>query len=160
MANFRDSNGNEWTIHLDGPAIMAVRLETDPEFLKGDPNETIERMRVDLVLLCEVVHALCKKQIAERGMTDEQFYKGVIGDTIDVATDALLKAVLDFIPSHTRSIVETCAAQNAKIREMATAKAIAAINDNRLLKQIEMDLEAEIAEQIKAATTRLRTASN
>lgn len=160
MASFQDKNGNEWSIHLDGPSIIAVRMDADPEFLKGDPVETIERLRVDLVLLCEVVHALCKKQIAEKGMTDEQFYKGVIGDTIDTATDALLKAVLDFIPAHTRNIVATCAAQNAKIREMATAKAIEAINDADLLKQVELDLEAEIAAQIKAARTRLTIATN
>jgi hypothetical protein len=160
MATFKDSESREWVIKLDAPTILSVRATADPEFLKGEAIETIERLRDDSVTLCVVVYALCKTQIADRKMTDEEFYKSVIGDAIDAATDALLDAILAFTPSRTRQMLETCAAKNNQVRKLAITEAMQAINDPATMERVENALKAEIEESIKRAVTRPSSATN
>lgn len=159
MATFKDNSQRDWTIYLDAPGIVAVREVADPEFMRGDPVDTIERLREDPLSLCETIRALCKDQIDERKMTEKEFYRGVIGDAISDAADALVKAIVNFTPSHTRKMLETCAAKNEAARNVAMERAIKAIEDPNLMIQFEKALDKEIEDQIERALTRLSSAT-
>ncbi len=135
---FKDNKGVEWDITLDAPSIKRVRSECDPRFMLGDEGEdnTYTRMLADPALLCEVVFILCAKQRQLRGCSEEDFYLNVIGNAIDDATAALLKAILSFTPRRTRELLETFAATHDRVQQAGTAKILQRIS--------EADLEGKI----------------
>lgn len=156
MPSFKDAKDREWELKIDAPAIMAIRDDCDPDFLRNDfdegVNNSYDRMLNDPVLLCRVVYHLTAKQRRERDITEEDFYMQVIGETIDAATEAMLKAILAFIPRRTGKLLETFAKQD-QLRQQAATKAAAKMNDP----EMEKKLMAIIENEMGAATEKLLT---
>jgi len=159
VANFKDNNGGEWSVKLDAPTILDIRAAGDPDFLKGDPTETIARLEADPVLLCGVIWVLCKKQATERSMSQEQFYSNLVGDAIESASNAFLDALLFFTPSRDRELMEVRAAKNKAILAKAREKALAKISDPALetaiLAEIDAKLDAAIGQMLSSSATNL-----
>lgn len=107
MPNFRDNKDREWELFIDAPAAMKLRNDCDPKFLLNDgaDDNTYTRLATDPVLLCRVVYLLCDKQRKQREVTDEDFYREVLGKAIDLATEAMLEAIVNFTPARTREIL-------------------------------------------------------
>jgi len=161
MATFKDSQDREWTIAIDAPTIMAIREDCDANFLQHDSEEdnTYNRMLEDPVLLCRVIFLLCKVERESRGVSEETFYLGVIGDAIDRATDALLKAIVNFTPRRTRVLLEMFASQE-KIRQTAIEKAATRINSPELAAEISEKLAAKADAEIEKVLTQLKSATS
>ena len=163
MAEFIDNKVRKWQVAIDAPTILMLRKEADPDFMLGDTAEsnTYKRLEADPVLLCRVVFLLCQKQLTERDVSEEDFYKEVIGNAIEKATKAILEAILDFTPRQTtRDVLRTSAAVDDQIREVAAQKAIAKINDPELRKQAEAIIESELDSVVKNALTQLGSATS
>lgn len=125
MSQFTDKAGREWRLAIDAPSIMAVRKDYDADFMRGDPpTDTFDRLSEDPVVLCGAAYVLCRKQIAERQLTQEQFYLEVLadGETIQKATAAVKDAILDFTQPRSRELLSVTAAKNAKFRELAISQ--------------------------------------
>ncbi len=150
MPTFKDNKNREWEIAIDAPSILRIREECDPQFLLDDTeeNNTYIRMQMDPVLLCRVIYLLCQKQIDERNVAEESFYKEVIGDAIDGATKALLGAIANFTPGSTRKLLEAVAQKSEQVQQQAAELALARISDpeweKRILQQMEEQLDAVI----------------
>jgi hypothetical protein len=110
---------------------MAVREECDPRFMIGDDqaDNTYTRLLADPALLCRVIFVLCDKQRMERGVSEEAFYLGVIGDAIDAATTALIQAIVTFTPGRTRQLLEASIARSERLQQAVVAKAMEKIDD-------------------------------
>lgn len=144
MAVFKDCKSREWIIELDGPKLHQVRRDADDRFLIGEPIETLARLEADPATLCLAIRSLCLKHTMERGVTDEDFYAGLKGDALDAATEALLDAVLNFIPSRQREKLLAGATKNRAIQDRLTARAIQAINDPQLEEAIVAKVELQL----------------
>ena len=161
MASFKGNTGQEWAVAIDGPTIMRIRQELDPKFLKDDHEEdnTYARLDSDPALLCMVMYALCEEQCKERGFTDKQFYTQLVGDAIADATEALLKAILFFIPSQSREILKAAAEKRDRILQAGRSKILAVVNDPELETAVMASLESQLDETIQNLLTQRKTAT-
>lgn len=155
MASFKDAAGREWLLKITAPVILQVRAECDPDFLleKGDQENTYDRLRRDPVLLCRVMYVLCSKQRLENGLSEEQFYLGIIGDAIDEATRALHEAIQFFIPRRSRELAQAIAAKTEKMADLTTAQILQRINDANL----EASIVAMVNEKMDEALAKILT---
>lgn len=164
MATFKDAQDREWKVALeDARQIQRIREECDPDFLKNDfangaDDNTFARLQSDPVLLCRVIFLLCEKQRVERGISEEGFYLGVIGDAIESATNALLAAIKAFYPRRIRELLEVFADQDI-LRQQAVEKAAARISDPELRAEIQQAMENQIDLGFKTLMTQLSSAT-
>lgn len=153
MATFKDAKDREWDVRIDAPAIIAVRDECDPKFMQDTKDEnTYTRLAGDPVLLCRVIFVLCGEQRATKNVSEADFYASLAGDAIDAATDALLKAIVSFTPKRSRELLEVSAAKTAKIRQIATDRALAKISEPELEEKLLTMIDAEIDRLLAGVT--------
>ena len=164
MASFQDNEKRDWTIAIDALVIERIREDCDARFLLGDTEQhnTADRLRDDPALLCRVLYLLCDRQREKREISHEDFYMEVLGngDTIEAATEALIKAIANFTPPRMRAFLLAAADKQTKIERLAIDRAMAKINDEtfetRLLKALDTRLDAEI----EKAMTQLESAGD
>lgn len=130
MPSFVDNKERTWDILIDAPSAMKIRNDCDPKFLLNDGAEdnTYTRLATDPVLLCRVVFLLCDKQRKEREVSEEDFYLQVMGNAIDLATEAMLAAIVNFTPARTREILQSVAKLTA-IQAKAVSMALGRVSD-------------------------------
>jgi hypothetical protein len=116
MATFNDDTGREWEMTIDRQSIATIRKQCDPLFLldSEDTDNTYSRMMADPVLLCRVIYLLCTKQRKDRKVSEKTFYLDVLGPAIDQATEAMLDAILSFLPKQTRELMEAVATRERR----------------------------------------------
>jgi len=157
MAKFKDNEDREWNIRIDAPAIMQIREDCDSQFLfdDGEKQNTYQRLQSDPVLLCRVIFLLCAKQRSDRGITEEEFYFSVIGDAIDSATEAILKAIVFFTPKRTRELLSAVAKRTERMQDQAIRMALEKINDPAIEEKLMAGLKEAIDADIESRLTRL-----
>lgn len=104
---FKDSKGREWQIAITVNTVKHARDRVNLDLLKiMDRGErVIERLGEDPVLLCNVLFVLVEEEAGKRGVTDVEFGESLIGDAIADATDALVRAIIDFFPQPRRGLL-------------------------------------------------------
>lgn len=103
---FTDSVGRQWVLDVNCTSIGQVRATAGVDLLTvlDDKGALFGRLATDPILLCGVLWALCKDQAAAVGVSPEDFGRGLRGDVIDAAVDALIEEVVDFSPGQTRRL--------------------------------------------------------
>jgi hypothetical protein len=99
MATFTDEAGREWNLRLDYSAVRQIRksLGVDLIDLKGQ-GAAFARMADDLELLVNVLYLALADQCAAKGITDEEFGRGLAGEAFQEAANALQEAAISFLP--------------------------------------------------------------
>lgn len=145
MSKFADQQNTEWDISLDAYEIMRVREQADPQFLLNDNEQsnTADRLREDPTMLCRVLYVLCEEQRKQRAIDERTFYKNVIGGAIDRATDALIEAIVFFIPQRTKTLYEIVNKQE-EVRQTAIERAATLVRDPATMANINARIDAEI----------------
>lgn len=159
MATFK-ANGKDWIVAIDAPTIRRIRDLFDGLDLVGLDGKAYQMMVDDPTLLVDVLWVLCAKQAEGHKMSDEDFGRMLVGESLDHAAKAMKEAILDFSPSQTRALLTALADKNAAIREAGMRKAIEKINDPALQERAIAALEADMDEAIAKAMTRLSSATN
>lgn len=147
---FADNQGRTWIVSIDVGAIKRVRALASVNLLEVVETDLIGRLSSDPILLCDVIYAVCKPQADRDGVTDEDFGRAMAGDTITLATTALLEGLVMFFPEPQRRLLQTAAAKY-KAMETRAMEIVQAKLD-------EIDTETAI-EDLKTALAR-RNASN
>ena len=107
MKTFSDTAGRTWTITVNVDAIKRARSLCEVDLLELTDGKLIEKLIRDPILLCDVVYAVCKPQLDEQSITDEEFGRAMAGDAIEHATTALLEEVVNFSPNlRDRQVIE------------------------------------------------------
>ena len=98
MRSFKDINGKDWEIAHTVTSAKRVRDLLGLDLLQPEAGEppNITRLGTDEILLCDVIYVLCKNQADERGISDEDFGKGLGGAAILAAQTALYEELIDF----------------------------------------------------------------
>jgi len=97
MRTFTDSAGRVWQVAVNVTAIEEVKAEADVDLLElveGGP--LLERLMRNPVVLCRVLYALCKGQMEAKGVSAEEFGRGMAGRAITEARQVLLEEIVDF----------------------------------------------------------------
>lgn len=126
MHNFRDALGRDWSLVVNVGTAKKVRTLVKVDLFALYQSEA-QRVFADPCLLVDVLYVLCQEQCKQRGISDEQFGEGLLGDAIEHASSALLEEVADFFPSSRREILRQTLRKSEQIAEQMTQRAQNAI---------------------------------
>jgi len=157
MPVFKDANKREWIVKLDAPKIQSVRSRCNVNLTDFEGN-AYGQMSDDPCLLVNVLWVLCENDAKE--VTQTQFGEALVGNAIDDATAALLEAIKDFFPERKRDLLTAIAAQNQKFEEAGFLKAMAAINDPELERQVLEAMDQRVQTETKKILTQLSSATS
>lgn len=105
MHNFVDNENETWGVHIDPYTARRVRNAVGFDLLATFTAEALSKLADDPALLVDVLYVVCREQADARGVTPEGFGSRLIGDAVESATDALLRALADFFPKWKRAIL-------------------------------------------------------
>ncbi len=152
MIEFRDDEGRPWRLALTIGAALRVRDMVSIDTVEEQPQEdgTINRVRVQVPLdigdvstigqtfqilrsqfvkAGEVLYAILIAQVAEKGLTKEQFLDGLRGDSLESATRALESELADFFPQRLRKMVRLIGAKMDEVSAEMLGRAEAQVNE-------------------------------
>ena len=127
MPTFTDTAGRTWTVTVTVSGIKRVRDLLTVDLLDVANGDLLSRLADDPVLLVDVLYALLKPEADARGVTDEDFGRGLAGGVLDEASSALMKGLLDFFPSAQRARALARMVRKIEEQEAAVAEATAAL---------------------------------
>ncbi len=98
MHRFRDNAGREWLVVVNSWTIKRVRglLDLDLLSLVEDGFSGLGKFLADPIQLVDTLYVICKSEVDERGVTEQQFFEAMAGDAIQAASDAFLAEYTDF----------------------------------------------------------------
>lgn len=95
---FTDEAGREWAVEVNCGTLWRVRDALGVN-LTADLPAVMERLAKDPALLANVLFVVCERQADGRGVSDEEFGRGLRGEAIGRAAGALVAALVEFSPS-------------------------------------------------------------
>jgi hypothetical protein len=132
MRKFQDTRGRTWLLAIHAPAIKRVRALLGVDLMEAAGSGLLTRMGMDVVLLVDVLYALCEPQAREMGVGDVEFGESLDGDAIDAATDAFLDELMGFFRKRPRLLLKRSLERGAQLMEMGLTKAGQALESGRL----------------------------
>jgi len=100
MHCFKDTAGRTWTISIHVSAVKRCRamLGVDLYGLIDAKFQGLGKLLSDPCGLVDVLYVLCKDEADKLGVSDEDFGRGLGGDSLELATTAFLEELTDFFP--------------------------------------------------------------
>ena len=132
---FVDGLNRSWTVTLDFAAAKRVRgavvtLNEDGEEVPfdlidaGQIGVTMQSLRSRYQTLGETIYQIVKPQADQKGLTEEQFLDGCLGDSLDAAADAIETELINFFPKSLREVTKVMFRKNTELRNNALAQAM------------------------------------
>ena len=153
MQTFEDAKGQKWDLEITVGVIKRVRSALDIDLVELDA--AVYKRLDDPVMLVDLLWLICEEQANGRKVSDEDFGRGLAGDPIEHATNALLGAVADFFPGRKRSLMQTMISKTATLQEAATKMAMDKIEDPEMEKTTLAALQRQMDAEVTSALTRL-----
>lgn len=149
MKVFRDRLGRDWKLSVTVGTIKRVRDLCGVNLYQiieiGKTGELdmslIDRLSGDPVLLVDVLYAVCKPDADARGVSDESFAEGIIGDAIEDAVNALLDEITDFFPEAKRRALQKALQATRRFADATKKKLEAVLSDPDLDRRLDSALE-------------------
>ena len=147
MKEFIDSTGRKWVLSLTIDAVkrcrdlLGVNL-LEPE--KGDPP-LLTRIGTDEILFCDLLYCLCKPQLDQAQITDQQFGQSLGGDAILSASNAFYEEMVDFFRKRGRSDRAKAVAKQQEVIDLAV---------RRIERTLDiLDMESQIEKALGSVST-------
>lgn len=112
-----DATGKDWTTSVNVNTVRRVNELTGVLLTDAADTDLVQRLFSDIMLLCDVLYAVCEPQASERGIDSAAFGELLAGETIDKACDSLMRSIVDFFPSGRRDKVNRILAATRKIEQ-------------------------------------------
>lgn len=138
MSSFKDGLGRDWTVSITLGTVKRVRDATGHNLalVLDDKMAGIATLTSDLMEFVNVLWHIVEPQAVAKGVTQEQFLEGILGDSIDAALNAFVDSLADFFPPRQRKILSMTW---AKVQATSTTMA-----DNAVAEIEAMDLSKEM----------------
>lgn len=160
MPKFKDSLEREWDLAIDAPTIQLVRERHQVDLADIGASEQWNRLTTDLVLRVDVLWTVLEEQAKERGINQREFAKGLIGEGLGSATDALLTGIENFFPPDLRSLWRALCQKNKETMKIGITAAIERLNDPHLQKKLQDAMASRMDSELDARLTRLSSATS
>lgn len=98
MTAYTDTLGRTWLVRLDVAALRRVRAVAGLDLLAGR-DDAAAAVSADPLALADALYAACLPQADARGVDRGGFGAGLSGRAIERATEALVTAVADSLPT-------------------------------------------------------------
>jgi len=103
--SWKDADGREWSTAVNIGTVRRVKELTGTLLTDAADTDLIERLNIDVMLLADVLYAVCQPICVERSISSAQFGELLAGTVIDRACASLMQDIVDFFPSGRREIV-------------------------------------------------------
>jgi hypothetical protein len=155
MAQFKDSEGREWSVKVVVDLVEKVReIGVDLVDVTG---QAMKRLANDDVLLVRVMWLICEQQADDQHVTPAQFGAAMFGDALDSAYEALRGALDDFFPRRKRDFWRKMMATDAAQQAAAMEIGLEALNDPATMEKITDAMRVRVKEEVKNALTQLQS---
>lgn len=147
MATWKDNEGRPWRFDVNMWTCREVKRETgwDLPNILNDGMTKLSELVADKDELFSVFLVLVDKQLAERGMSPEDFGEAVAGDALLNAAEAFQEALADFFPNRQRqqlrTLMEKSRAVATALADRADAK-ISSLETSTLIESVLSGLES------------------
>jgi hypothetical protein len=145
MQKFIDRRGRVWIVDIDNTTLRRVKTLTGVRLLDAVDGDLIPQMTQDFLLLGEVLFAVCKPQADKDSVDQEAFESGLSGDCLTEARNALVEALLDFLPEDQRRLLSKAVTHQKMIETRGLAAIEKRLDDPNLVDRIVEDLERKLA---------------
>lgn len=103
MHQFKDIEGDEWTVNVHALALAKVESVLGVSFSEpGEQDGPLMRIIYNPIFAFQVIYLLCEGQAKARGLSDEKFSERLVGDAFSTARQTLLNAIAEFFPDPSR----------------------------------------------------------
>jgi hypothetical protein len=97
MPNFTDALGRTWPLSVSYATCKRIQSQCDINLLDvAQIDQTIGRMRLDNLLVGDIVLCLCSAECTVRGISLDSFQDALDGEALDSASSALLEGLAHF----------------------------------------------------------------
>jgi hypothetical protein len=145
MSKFVDAKNRIWVVDVTNTTLRRVKSLTDVRLMDAVDGELIPQMSQDFLLLGEVLFAVCKPQADRESITQEEFESGLAGDHLTEARDALVEALLEFLPEDQRRLLTKAVAHQREVTARGMEMLHRRLDDPNLISQTVAQLEANLA---------------
>jgi hypothetical protein len=122
MKRFKDNKGDEWAVDMRVDALARVKDATGLDLL--DLQQAVTRLNDDVYLLADVAYMACRPECETRGLSREQFYARLSGESLAAASAAVVESVIDFFPPARRGVMRRAVEKMAAVEAEVTARTI------------------------------------
>lgn len=147
MTIFQDTQGRKWNISINVGTAMRCKSETDVDLMNaikidkdGIKASVFDEIAEDPCKLVMVLSSLCGKQIQEQGMSPEDFACIFDADTIENASDALVREIINFSQPVKRKVLTLLYGESKKHQEKVDAEIMKALDGENMQKEIQDQL--------------------
>lgn len=100
MPQFSDKLGRQWSIEFTFADVARVKREAGVNLLNvfQEGDATLQTLESDPATLLDVLVSAVRPQLADRGLTADDFAAGLLEEHVVAATGALLGALGDYFP--------------------------------------------------------------
>ena len=148
MRTFKDNQDRVHELSVNHTSIKRVKSMLDVDLLTAVGGDMIEQLATSPMLLVDVVYVLCKPQLDQHGISDEQFGESMAGDAIDGAAAALLGDLVDFFPQRQRTMLKNAIEKYHTLADKTVDLASSKLDDPRMEKKLLAKLERDLDQAI------------
>lgn len=158
MPWFTDADYRTWNVELTLDEIKRVRSQLDVDLLDVGNETLFARLVQDPELIVDVLHVVLGPQCDDQRLDAVAFARGLRGDALDAASQALLEALVDFFPRRRREVLRAALAKTDRWLDATADHARSVIESDRLDTLLEQQIEA-MDRQIDQKMNDLRSGS-
>ncbi len=103
---YKDTKGQVWTLNVNIGDYLKLKNTLNIDIAESFDNDNNWMAMIaaheNLSLLLSMIDILTAGERDTRGLTLDQMYEGIDGDVVADATEAMIEAVVLFLPAHKR----------------------------------------------------------
>lgn len=128
---FKDANDFEWVISFNIFKARKIKEKTGLDLLKVE--DVLEKASEDMYGLCEAVWISIEEQATAKGITEQDFYNSLSGESIEAMSNAFIEALVFFSPNQNTKIVIKKSQEMIKTEQAKMTKALTELDYSELL---------------------------
>jgi len=148
MREFTDAKGDHWTVDVTAGTLRRVQQLLKDQYGNVDLGEPLEgkpplltRFDVEIAFKVDLLYAVLKPQLDERGVSDLEFAERLSGDALFHASEAFMEAWADFFRSLRRPYLTAAIEKERQQAAKIWAKGKELVRSEALQRKLDGDLE-------------------
>ena len=145
---FKDLNGNVWSIKITVKEYMAIKDECGIDLgrIFEQDSDWIQDIisQEDIVKFMSLIGICTDPQREKLDMSMEDFYAGLGGDVLEQAAVALIEGIVNFTPAHKREPLRRMVATSNRALEKVSEKVLEAMDETKMDEMIDKALNDQM----------------
>lgn len=137
MKIWKDAEGHVYETRITVAEVRDVKTELGINLMDIATGDLLQKISEDVVLLCDILFVINRRQAKEYGIDDAQFGRNLYGSSLEDATQALVEELINFFPNaRTRALLKKAMTRGQERMDKALDEAEKAL-DKALSEPIE-----------------------